>query len=282
MLHWPIGVFASVDAGLGLRLDAVRDLGVSTIQIHAPHASQRTAQRARQLRKDLDQAGIALTAVFGGFHGESYADIPTVARTVGLVPPETRQSRLEEMKAIAEFAAQLPCGVVALHLGFVPHRENSPVYREVVEVTADLCRHCTRLGQNLHLETGQESAGALLQFMADVGQPNLFVNFDPANMILYGTGEPLAALRTLGTLVHSIHCKDARWSPQPGTTWGEEVPLGQGDVDIAAFLQTLLAIGYQGPLTIEREIAHDPERQRRDIKQAVELLCHIKQRLGVP
>ena len=46
----------------------------------------------------------------------------------------------------------------------------------------------------VHLETGQETADGLLQFIADVGRDNLFVNFDPANMILYGTGEPIEAL----------------------------------------------------------------------------------------
>ena len=118
---WPIGVFASIDAGLGVQLDVAKELGVPTIQLHAPAKPTRTPQNAEQFLQRLAALDIRLTAVFGGFEGESYADIPTVQRTVGLAPAETREARLAEMKEIADFAKLLKCDVVALHLGFVPH-----------------------------------------------------------------------------------------------------------------------------------------------------------------
>ncbi|MCA9061036.1 MAG: sugar phosphate isomerase/epimerase, partial [Planctomycetaceae bacterium] len=213
--------------------------------------------------------------------GESYADIPTVVRTVGLVPPETRAARAQEMKEIADFAKLLKCEVVALHLGFVPHDTESPLYQEVLEVTRDICNHCQANGQRLHLETGQESADGLLQFIQDVGCDNLFVNFDPANMILYGTGEPIAALKQVGHLVRSVHCKDALWAPEEtrGTAWGQEVALGDGNVDMENYLRTLLELGYTGPLTIEREIPQDRERQKADIGKAVQLLQDLKAKI---
>src|SRR6185369_6189844 len=108
----------------------------------------------------------------------------------------------------------------------------------------DVCDHLLTSGQSLHLETGQEPADILLNFLQDVELDNLFVNFDPANMILYGVGEPLPALRTLGRYVRSVHCKDAKWSDRPGETWGKEVPLGAGAVDFPAYLRTLAEIGY--------------------------------------
>jgi sugar phosphate isomerase/epimerase len=108
---------------------------------------------------------------------------------------------------------------------------------------------------------------------------NLFVNFDPANMILYGAGEPLPALEALGPRVRSVHCKDATWSDRPGQTWGREVPLGEGDVDFAAFLKILKRIGYDGPLTIEREIPQEPERQKAEIGRAIELLERLKREM---
>ncbi len=134
-------------------------------------------------------------------------------------------------------------------------------------------------GQNLHLETGQETAEALVQFMKDCDCNNLFVNFDPANMILYGTGQPIAALEILGSRVQSVHLKDATWSKSPGQTWGTEVPLGAGDVDVELFLATLLKLGYSGPLTIEREIPHDSARQKSEIGSAVALLNDLKTKL---
>jgi sugar phosphate isomerase/epimerase len=150
----------------------------------------------------------------------------------------------------------------------------------VVEVTREICDHCQANGQDLHLETGQETADGLLRFISDVGRDNLFVNFDPANMILYGTGEPIGALKKIGQYVHSVHCKDGKWAANPGQEWGQEVPLGQGDVGMEDFIRTLGEIGYTGPLTIEREIPQEPERQKTEIGGAIELLNELKAKLG--
>ena len=140
-----------------------------------------------------------------------------------------------------------------------------------------MCDHCQSNGQRLHLETGQETAEVLLQFISDMNRKNLAVNFDPANMILYGTSEPITALKMIGNHVKSVHCKDAKWSANPKVEWGEEVPLGQGDVGMKNFLQTLKEIGYIGPLTIEREISG--EQQIKDIAEAVHLLTELRQQV---
>jgi len=266
----PLGIFIVCDAELQARLQAAKQLGIPTAQILAPPAAQRDHRSVEILQRQFREAGLTITVVFCGFQGESYADIPTVQASVGLVPPATRAARLQEAKQISDFAAQLGVGVTALHIGFVPHDASSADYKAMVGVAQELCDHCAGNGQRLHLETGQESAAALRQFIQDVNRDNLAVNFDPANMILYGCGEPLPALTLLGPLVKSVHCKDARWAARPGQEWGQEMPLGQGDVDMAMFLQTLKEIGYEGPLTIEREIAG--EQQLQDIQKAVELL----------
>jgi sugar phosphate isomerase/epimerase len=269
-------VFASIDAGLGVKLEVARDLGVHTVHLHTPHAGTRTPERGAEFNKRLADFGIKITCVFAGFDGESYADIPTVKRTVGLMPRETRAARTTELKSIADFARELKVNVVGIHLGFVPHDPSDPEYREMLDITRDVCDHCKRNGQALHLETGQEPVDVLIEFLDDVDRDNLFVNFDPANMILYGAGEPIPALEKLGSRVRSIHCKDATWSDKPGETWGREVALGEGDVDMDAFVKTLKKIGYDGPLTIEREIPDDPARQKAEIGGAIELLERLK------
>ena len=279
MEKWPLGVLASIDAGQGVKLEVAQELGVPTIQLSAPTAATRTEKNAAAFLARLADMGIQISAVFGGFVGESYADIPTTQRTVGLVPPETRAARTQEMKEIADFARWLGCDVAALHVGFIPHGGNDALYDGIVTVTQDLCDHCGNNGQTLHLETGQETADGLLQFLVDVGKPNLFVNFDPANMIMYGTGEPIEALRKVGKYVRSVHCKDATWANNPGQEWGAEVPLGEGDVGMETYLQTLIEIGYEGPLTIEREIPQEPERQKTEIGKAVSLLSELKAKL---
>jgi len=279
MDKWPIGVFASVDAGLGVKLEVAHDLSVPTIQLHAPHQATRTQAAADAFLKRLADYQSKLTCVFCGFEGESYADIPTVARTVGLVPPATRAARTQELKEISDFAKLLGCNAVGLHVGFVPHDRSLPLYKEVVAVTRDVCDHCASRGQTLHLETGQETADDLLAFIQDVQRPNLGINFDPANMILYGTGEPIAALKKVGRYVKSIHCKDGKWAKNPGKEWGQEVALGDGDVGMENYLRTLKEIGYDGPLTIEREIPQEPERQKAEIGRAINLLRELRQKV---
>jgi len=276
---WPIGVFASIDAGLGVKLEVVHALGIPTIHLHAPQKATRTRENAEAFVKRLEKLGIRITVVFGGFEGESYADIPTTAKTVGLVPPETRAERVQEFKEISDFANLLGVDTVALHLGFIPHDAGEGVFDEVVAVTREICDHCQANGQRFHLETGQESAEDLLQFIAAVDRDNLFVNFDPANMILYGSGEPVEALGKVAKHVRSVHCKDATWSDKPGETWGAEVPLGQGAVGFESFLGKLKEIGYDGPLTIEREIPQDPERQKAEIGAGAQLLADLRAKL---
>ena len=276
---WPIGVFTSIDAGLGVRLEVAHEIGVPTIQIHTPHKNSRTPEKAKSFLKQIADMGIQLTCVFGGFDGESYADIPTVEKTVGLIPKETRQARLAEMKEISDFASLLECNVIGLHLGFIPHSDAGKPYEQILNVTRELCQHAENNGQNIHLETGQETAEGLVNFLDDAACSNLFVNFDPANMILYGTGEPIGALKLIGDRVRSVHCKDAKWADNPGKEWGEETPLGKGDVGIREYLTTLKEIGYRGPLTIEREIPQDPARQKAEVVHAVDVLSGIRAEL---
>ncbi|MGA2258389.1 MAG: sugar phosphate isomerase/epimerase family protein [Thermoguttaceae bacterium] len=279
MSRWPLGVFASIDAGFGVHLSVAHELGVPTIQLHAPHAASRRPQSAHEFLARVTELGMKITVVFGGFEGESYADIPTVKRTVGLVPPETRAARVKEMKEIADFARLLGVDAVGLHIGFVPHDASDAIYGQVIAVARDLCNHCRAQDQRVHLETGQESADTLLKFLAVTGCDNLFVNFDPANMVLYGSGDPIDALKKVGRYVRSVHCKDGKWAAHPGEEWGAEVPLGQGDVGMERFLRTLKEIGYDGPLTIEREIPQDPVRQKEEIGSGMRLLEELKAKI---
>jgi sugar phosphate isomerase/epimerase len=276
MAPWPLGVFTSIDAGLGVDFNILSRLGILTVHLHAPSAYKRTARETSKLATELRRLDIEVTCVFAGFKGESYADIPTVSRTVGLVPSDSRESRLAELKSIADFASEIGVKAVGLHLGCIPHEVSDSIYQDVLQSTRAICDYCRAKQQAVHLETGQEPAEVLLDFLGNVDRDNLFVNFDPANMILYGCGEPILALKKLGPHVRSVHCKDAKWSDQPGVTWGTEVPLGQGDVGFAVFLEALAEIGYQGPLTIEREIPREAERQEQEIRQAADLLNRLK------
>lgn len=280
MQKWPVGVFASIDAGLGVKLEVARELGITTVQLHTPAKASRTKENAEAFAAKLKEYGIKVTCVFLGFEGETYETIARTAETVGLVPKATRAARLAESFEIADFAKLLGVDAIGSHIGFVPHDRDSEDYREMVETIRTLCDHLKANGQRLHLETGQEQAENLLAFLKDVGADNIFINFDPANLILYGMGDPIGSLKKVGAYVRSVHCKDGvATTGVPGVDWGREVPFGQGQVNAELFLTTLKEIGFDGPLTIEREIPEEPERQKAEISQALDLILSIEDKL---
>ena len=139
MSKWPLGVFASVDAGLGVPLEVAHELGVPTVHLHAPQKASRTPRQAEKLGQQLAELEIEVTCIFAGFEGESYADIATVKRTVGLAPPATRAARLAVLEEIAGFAEDLGVRSIGLHLGFVPHDRSASEYHHVVRLTREIC-----------------------------------------------------------------------------------------------------------------------------------------------
>jgi sugar phosphate isomerase/epimerase len=230
---------------------------------------------ATRWKADLSAAGFKVVTVFAAYDGEDYADIPTVQRTVGFIPPATRAEREKRTLALSDFAARLGVGSIACHVGFVPEDANDPDYLAVREMVRRVCDYAAKHGQTFALETGQERAETLLHFINDVNRPNLRINFDPANLILYGTDEPISALRKLAPLVISVHCKDGDGPPpgKPGAL-GAERPLGKGSVGIAQFVKTLKEIGFDGPLNVERETENQQERLR-DMGEGVSLLRRL-------
>ena len=180
---------------------------------------------------------------------------------------------MARIKAVSDVASKLGIDSIACHIGFVPHSKDDGLYEQIRATTLDLCRYCHANGQRFTLETGQEPAQVLLRFMQDVHHPGLRINFDPANMILYGTGDPVEALGQLGEYVISVHCKDGDWPAmdQPAAL-GEEKPIGEGKVDFPAYIAKLKEIGYRGVLAIEREGNITPEKKKEDIRSAILLL----------
>jgi sugar phosphate isomerase/epimerase len=257
----------------------VRSTGVRCGQLGLPGGMELTDAAAAQWRQDLDAAGFTIVTVVASYEGESYADIPTVQRTVGFIPPATRAEREARTDAVSDFAAKLGVKSIACHIGFVPEDEADPDYLAVRDVVRRICDHAAVHGQTFALETGQERADVLLRFLADCARPNLGINFDPANLILYGTGEPIEALRMLAPHVISVHAKDGDWPPKdvPGAL-GSERALGQGSVGIDRFVGTLNDVGFRGTLNVEREGAAAGEWLK-DVNDAVRLLTELTARL---
>ena len=253
---------------MGDLISQVKQAGLAHIQLGLAGLSVLDEKNKEQQIAQLRSAGITITGGMVGFPGEDYSSIARIRETGGFVPDHDWANR----RAVTELAARLgqALGVphISAHVGFVPPRGQAG-YDKVVDRIREVADLFGGYGLALLMETGQERAEELLEFLHDLKRANVFINFDPANMILYGAGEPVAAIRTLGNFIRHVHVKDATGSNKPGVDWGEEVPFGTGQVNPKAFLDALHGVGYTGPLCIEREAGN---QRLVDVKSAVESL----------
>ena len=231
-------------------------------------------------KRELAASGVTVTSAVCSYAGEDYSDMARVHESVGFTTAKYRAERIARTREVAKFARELGIAAVSCHLGFIPADRNEPLYSELLDLTRILCDVCAGYGQSFVLETGQESAAVLLEFITDADRSNLKVNFDPANMILYGSGDPLEALALVRQHVVSVHCKDGRLPVRGSGLLGSECALGEGEVDFPAFLLKLRNIGYTGLLAIEREEA-DLARKKADIHTAVTRLKQWKAAAGL-
>jgi len=195
---------------------------------------------------------IAIASGMFGTIGEDYSTLETIKLTGGIVPDATWERNWAHIQSAASVAAGLGIKLVTFHAGFLPHDTTDPVYAKLRERIARIADLFAALGIDLGFETGQEDAPTLAAFLGDLAMPNVGVNFDPANMILYAKGDPVAALRVLRPWLKQCHIKDATLTKVPGT-WGAEVPAGTGEVDWDGFFAVLDETGYTGDFCIERE-----------------------------
>jgi L-ribulose-5-phosphate 3-epimerase len=246
----------------------VRSLELSHCQLALlPLIEMSDAARAGALAT-LADSGLTITATMINYPGEDYGSINHIRRTGGLVPDDQWDQRRDLTLAAAELTRKLGVGRLSTHVGFIPP-PNDAGYAVIVKRITELSKPLADMGIDLLMETGQESASELLQFLNNLNCKNFGVNFDPANMVLYGSGNPIDAVHTLGRHVRHVHVKDAVGSDNPGIDWGEEVPFGDGDVPHGQFLAALAGINYTGPLVIEREAGND---RMGDVQYAIETL----------
>ncbi len=245
-----------------------KQAGLSHVQLGLAGLSVLDDKRKLHELDHLQAAGIAITGGMVGFQGEDYSTIANIPKTGGFVPDQDWPVRRSITQQAAQLAQDLRLPHISAHVGFVPPRGqgNYQTVRDRIREIADLfAKH----NLTLLMETGQEKAEELLEFLHDLNRDNVFINFDPANMILYGAGEPIAAIKTLGKFIRHVHVKDATPSAKPGVDWGEEVPFGTGQIGPKRFLQALHEVGYTGPLCIEREAGN---QRLADVKTAIEAL----------
>ncbi len=219
----------------------------------------------------FQQAGIAIVSGMFGCVGEDYSTLDTIRVTGGIAPDSTWEQNRKNIQTSVALTQRLGLKLVTFHAGFLPHDERDPNFAKLKQRLSEVAEMFSARGIALGLETGQETAPALADLLQHLNRPNVGVNFDPANMLLYDKGNPIEALRTLGPWIRQVHIKDALRTKVPGT-WGQEVMAGTGEVDWPAFFATLQEVGFNGDLGIEREAG---DRRVADIRAAREMVEKI-------
>jgi sugar phosphate isomerase/epimerase len=199
----------------------------------------------------LKDLGVTVASGMFAAVGEDYSTLDSIRRTGGVVPDATWPQTFANFKVMAPMAQRAGLTHVMFHAGFLPHERHDPDYGKLAGRLTQVADLFADHGLTCCLETGQEAAVSLRAFLEELAKPNVRVNFDPANLILYDKGDPIAGLKTLLPHVVSCHIKDATRTKTPGT-WGEEVVVGTGEVDWTAFFATL-GPDFSGTLALERE-----------------------------
>lgn len=249
----PTGVFLEsagkddVAGGLAT-ISSINDF--NAVQITTLPKAYYTAAGAQKLNALLERYSLEATSVCMIFEGESYADMEAVANTVGYRPEETLDERLEHSWSCIDLAAALGSPVVTTHMGVLPQDENDPIYKRLLKAVGMVAEYGETKGVQLSLETGQETSEELLKFLEKLDDYNIGINFDPANLVLYGMDSPAESLKKVYDRVTSVHMKDGL-PPEKEGQLGAETRLGEGQAQLVECIDILQERGFQGPLIIE-------------------------------
>jgi len=257
-----LGIILSISPDPEAAIRRVHELGFPTCQVSVRETDNATAAK---LRGALDKYRVEGTSAVSTGPGPEVYDFYQGPLTIGLVPRQYRQARIAHMKEVSDFASKAGIPAVQGHCGFIPENPNDPLYTEAVEAIRAVAEFCRKNGQSFRCETGQETPITLVRAIRDAGLANIGVNFDAGNLILYGKANPVDAVEVFGPYIQGVHAKDGLYPTDPKEL-GREVPIGEGMVNFPALIGKLKKIGYQNPLTIEREIAG--EKQTADILTA--------------
>lgn len=271
-----VGVVQHLDRNTDIRAKfaQMREMDIYSCQlICADRQVFRTEGAAEKILAAQKEFGITVTAFWCGWEGRKVWDFYDGQITLGLVPPDTRNDRLNMLVEGSDFAKKLGISYLVTHVGYIPENPYDPNYYGTLNACKSIAAHCKQNGQVFLFETGQETPVTLKRAMQDieksVGAGTVGVNLDPANLILYGKANPVDALDVFGEYVRGVHGKDGLY-PTNGYELGKETPLGQGKVNYPVFIRRLKEVGYTGDITIEREISG--EEQKRDILAGKQLL----------
>ena len=276
MYNLDIGVIIPLENLLENGVQELKDLGLNACQLNGWNSEYFTEENAKKIKTMIAEHDIRISSLWVGWPGPRIWDFIDGPSTLGLVPKEFRFERMEALKKGADFANLIGITDITTHVGFIPENPSTTEYMETVMIIRDVAQYCKKLGLYFNFETGQETPITLLRTIQDIGLDNLGINLDPANLLMYGKGNPQDAVDMYGDYIRGVHVKDGLY-PTDGRRLGKETPVGEGMEDFPVLIQKLKEHNYNGALIIEREISGP--QQKEDILKAKALLEDILEKL---
>lgn len=240
------------------KFKAITDEGFYSCQLLSWDPTLWTDANAEIINNAIKKYNVTISAFWCGWEGPCVWNFYDGQETLGLVPVAYRFQRMRNLMQGADFAKKLGVTDVISHMGYIPENPYDVNYQGFCTAIRTVATHLKRNGQYLLFETGQETPVTLLRCFETVGLDNLGVNLDTANVILYGKANPVDALDVFGKYVRNLHAKDGMY-PTNGHDLGKEVRIGEGKVDFPKLFAKLKELGYDGHVTIEREITGDEQ-----------------------
>lgn len=279
MYNLKIGVIKSIDDVLVNGVSVLDEVGLTEIQLNCWNVPLCTQENANKI-KEMFGNKYSISGLWAGWIvGPTVWNFIDGPSTIGIVPETWRKERMEGIKRVMDFANMLNLKTVTTHMGFMPENPNTKEYRDILDAIYELCEYANQYGIDFCFETGQETPTTILRTINDVkarGLNNLKINLDPANLLLYGKGNPMDAVDVFGQYVVGVHVKDGDY-PTDGDNLGHEHKVGTGRVNFEYIINKLHQFGYKGPLTIEREITGD--QQKKDILDTINYLNNILEKI---
>lgn len=265
-----IGIIIKLDGeNMDEKFAKAKAIGIQSCQLSCWESKFFTDEKVEEIKSVSEKYDIEISALIAGWSGPKIWDFESGPITLGIVPVAYRHIRVQEILSCIDFANKLNVHHVNTHLGFIPENPCDMLYKEVVACVRHICTYAKTKDITFSMETGQETPVVLLRLIEDTKVDNLGVNLDPANLLMYGKANPIDALDVIGKYVQSVHGKDGQY-PTSGKSLGNEMPMGEGKVNFPVFIAKLKELGFDGHITIEREISG--EKQELDIIKARDIL----------
>lgn len=265
--NWPIGICTwSLKMEIDEAADIISLLGINYVHLALLPAIQGNGYNYLSVVNDHNWK---ISSTMINFPQEDYSSLDSIRQTGGIIPDEYWAENHNLILQSIDLTEALRAKYLSMHAGFLDHSdpENKNKFYERINLIAD---EAESKNVTFLIETGQESADDLKTFLETLDHPNIGINYDPANMILYNKDNPLDSLKILAPWIKHIHIKDAIRTKNEGE-WGEEVVWGNGEVGGKKFIDALNKINYQGSLAIEREAG---DSRAEDIKLAIDTLSN--------